>query len=234
MSYKFNVFDFLSFIVPGFLLILPILLVPSLVHPLGLSLARVGAGESMPLGSYPGVMSLVVFVVSYVLGLLIYYVGRLVERTVLERGAPPSRRVLSRATTSALADPVPERIRTIARSQFGLTEQAGDAQLFSLVFRHLFMVGKAERVGRFLHLRNLTRGATVVFFLWAAFCLGMMIIHGFQSALVVAALLALALTVLADRVRRAYNRDVAEEVYVAYYVHACGSDERGARSHDVE
>ena len=40
-------------------------------------------------------------------------------------------------------------------------------------------------------------------------------------ALVGAAMSSLVLTLLAERVRKAYNKDIAEEVRVAYDVHLC-------------
>lgn len=221
MGYRFNVFDFLSFIIPGLLLILPLLVIPSLVSTFGLSLPTRSAGEVNDLLAQPLVTSLIVFVVSYVLGLLIYYIGRIAERKLLEPGEPPSCRVLASATTAALTSPVPDSIRSIARKHFRLPESASDSQVFSLIFRYLFMIGKAERTARFLHLRNLTRGATIVFLVWFVVLSSAVIITGPQRTLIGAALVSMALTVLADRVRRAYNRDIAEEVYVAYYVQSC-------------
>jgi hypothetical protein len=229
MSYKFNVFEFLSFIVPGVLLVLPVLFMPSLTNALSSSLSAKSANGAVGFSLHPLVAStIVLFVVSYVLGLIIYYIGRILERTILERGEAPSRRVLTNATTSALISPVPDRIRSIAREHFHLSDNSGDSQLFSLIFRHLFMVGKTERIARFLHLRNLTRGATVVFIVWSVAAVGKIIFAGAEACLFGTAIASATLAVLTDRVRRAYNKDIAEEVYVTYYVHTCTRSDPGS------
>ena len=99
-------------------------------------------------------------------GVLVSYLGRIVAHKLLERGGPPSRRVLDQATTAGLLPPIPATIRCLARTQFRLPETADDPPIFRLVFRYMFEVGRASRSVRFIHLRNLTRGTTVVGFVW--------------------------------------------------------------------
>ena len=224
MSYRFSVFDFLSFLVPGLLLMMPLVFLPSFCALLGIGLSPAVSAEFQNLSSPQILTSVFVFIVAYVLGLLIYHAGRVVEKRILEPGQPHSSRILATAATAALKEPVPEKIRALARKQFDLSGQAGDPQIFSLLFRYLLMVGKAGRAERFLHLRNLTRGATLVFFIWLLCPLVMVFVHGPQLPTLVTLLVTLVLTVAADQVRRGYNRDIAEEVFAAYYIHFCRTE----------
>ena len=110
-SKALDVFDFFSFVIPGLLLLLPLLVLPSVASELGLSVsADIEQDALHPLVERLEI-AVIVLVVSYLLGVLIYYVGRIVERKLLERGGPPSRRVLNAATTAAPLPPVPERWR---------------------------------------------------------------------------------------------------------------------------
>lgn len=221
----FGVFDFFSFIIPGLLLLLPALVLPNVRDALipGAFTSALMAWSTSMSASAAGTAGwlLLLLMAGLLVGLLVYRASRQLERRVLERHGPPSAWVLVRPGTPALKPPVRDQLRALARHHFGLDEAASDSQIWSLAYRYLIEEGEMGRVNRFLHLHNLTRSVMLASGVWVILSLGVLPWARDSAIVLTLGTIAAMSTVASNFLRGSYNRSMAEEVFVAYYVLRC-------------
>lgn len=198
----FGIFDFFAYVVPGIVLLAPLLTLP--VSPPGL-----GAGNAV-------VVSAVGTVLVYLTGLLVHSIGAWVERSLLSDGRPlPSRTILSEAQ-GPLRPPMDRLVRQRIVDDFGFDDAVPESLLWDTAYRWVTTVGPERRVHQFLLMSSMARGVSVAAFPWVLlFAVAAWYYWALWYALYAAA--AVAAVVGFDRLRATFSRRMASEVYVAYF-----------------
>lgn len=232
----FGIYDFFAYILPSVLLIAPaIVLVEPFLDPWTAGIGATGRGiaEQEGIGLFEGAgVALFALALLYAIGLALHALSRTLEdkfRPKIKEGrlkgkrARPSELVLGEGR-GGLNEPVPAQLHAQAAHDFGLPSTATDQQVWWLAYRYLAQEQLLNRTLQFLYLHNLTRALTLAALLWAAYFIAwglVSLIGGIETAFWMPLVLGVGLSLLTgvfNTLRKGYDRSVAEEVFVAYYV----------------